>query len=183
MGTFLLNAVFFGFSVYSILFSLIALIFKKNNKVFSDYYNSASIRLVRLAGILYFLKIGLDLIKAYKSASSEMDIYGLNMKLFGPEWWGFWTFVGAFALLPQLFWISTARRNKIIQFVVAALMLTVIFFERTIVLATSFHARMMMFKGPSFFEVLSSYSLRLLAFSVLLVITGVVSYGREVKRA
>jgi Ni/Fe-hydrogenase subunit HybB-like protein len=92
--------------------------------------------LVILTSGMVGLAYGTEFFIAYYSGSPYEQFAFYNRAL-GPLAWGYWIMVSCNVLIPQLFWLTSVRRNLIVVFIISLLINVGMWFERFIIIVAS----------------------------------------------
>ena len=92
--------------------------------------------LVILTSGLVGLAYGTEFFIAYYSGSPYEQFAFYNRAL-GPLAWGYWIMVSCNVLIPQLFWLTSVRRNLIVVFIISIFINVGMWFERFIIIVAS----------------------------------------------
>ena len=124
----LLHAIHGG---YPLLLLVILLLIGFTNKHRESLYTFLATMnlLFAAAGIWMFGKL------IWVSLTEEVGMENFLNRATGPYWFAYWFMMLSTILLPQLFWLKKYRRNIVLSLLAAAIP----FYERLIILLTSFH--------------------------------------------
>ena len=149
---FLLQSVFFGFCLWTLLWTF------GKSKEWKIYYSLDDIDQVAaktaiIFGIIYLSNFCVNL------PSSD--------RLFGKYWFSSWAYPSCF-LLTQLFWFESIRTSKLIRVIIALWTLYVLLFEKVVIIITSLHRDYVKPIENPWTDFLLGLIIKLLVFALLL---------------
>lgn len=132
----IIEALLFGFGVYSILFLISRPMLSEPKKSMMDKFDNSACLIAAFVGAIYLIGGLASLI--IENATVKMQIEGFTMKgrLFGKYWIWYWI-QPSFYLLSQLLWFKKIRKMKFVRFIVAILL--IISIESLVIYLTSLH--------------------------------------------
>lgn len=128
-----IDSVFFGFAVYSLILVLARLYRSFNVKPGAHFDYSATL-LLSIAGIIY---PAIWLINFYMVMPEDQN--RLVNRMFGPYWYGFRMYPVTYLGVSQLFWIQKMRNSKAYRTISSIILLFVISYEKIVIIVTSLH--------------------------------------------
>jgi molybdopterin-containing oxidoreductase family membrane subunit len=98
----------------------------------------AMAKILMLTGMLVGFAYSTEFFMAWYSGS-EWEGFIFKNRAFGPYWWAYAIMFTCNAIVPQLFWFKSMRRNTWALFAVSILVNVGMWFERYVIVVTSLH--------------------------------------------
>jgi len=135
----IVESLYFGFAIYSLVYIVLRLFRKKNNALFSSYVDRTSTKLISFTGIAYLIltvyNVGQEQLFLIPNESLSTTL----SRATGPYWYGYLLFLFIFIGLPQLLWFKKVRQLAILRVLMALAMLFAMSFEKFVIIITSIH--------------------------------------------
>lgn len=149
---FLLQSVFFGFCLWTLLWAF------WKSKEWKIYYSlddidQVAVKTAIIVGIIYLINFCVNL------PGSD--------RLFGTYWFSSWAYPSCF-LLTQLFWFESIRTSKLIRALIALWTLFILLFEKVVIIITSLHRDYVVTDENLWLNFFLSLLLKVFVFTILL---------------
>ncbi len=152
---FLLQSVFLGFCLWTLLWTL------GESKVWKFYFSFDDIDQVAVKSAIFFGIIYL--------IGFIWDLPGSD-RLFGKYWIGVWSNPFTYFFLTQLLWFERIRINKLIRALIALWTLFVLLFEKVVIIMTSLHRDYVNPAGNLWLDFFISLLIKVFVFALLLTV-------------
>ncbi len=134
---FVIGAIFSGFAMVITLMSIMRGVFKLKNYITINHMEAMA-KILMLTGLLVGFAYATEFFMAWYSGS-EWEGFIFRNRAFGPYGWSYFIMFTCNAIVPQLFWFKSMRRNPWVLFIVAILVNIGMWFERFVIIITSLH--------------------------------------------
>ncbi|MCG3193171.1 MAG: hypothetical protein DIJKHBIC_02421 [Thermoanaerobaculia bacterium] len=134
---FVIGAIFSGFAMVITLMSLMRGVFNLKNYITLNHMEAMA-KILMLTGMLVGFAYSTEFFMAWYSGS-EWEGFVFKNRAFGPYWWAYFIMFTCNAIVPQIFWWKSMRRNTVVLFVVSILVNIGMWFERYVIVVTSLH--------------------------------------------
>lgn len=135
--TTLIEAIFTGFGIYSLVYVLIpSTRFKSKEVLFKNLDEIACITF-SIGGLLFLGHWLFSIYHAMAYPPADLDPSYLKNRMFGPHWYGYWLQPVLYLLATQLLWLKKIREIKWLRFIVGLIML--ISLEELVIMLSSMH--------------------------------------------
>jgi len=138
MTDFIIQTIFLGFSLYTLLKILFINLVRNENVIFNKSVDDSGVFVVRYMGIVFMVLFILTFLTSINN-TSDKDYFSNINRMFGPYWFAFWIYPFAYSFLTQLLWIKTIKDSPTIRFFIAFVILIAVSIEKVIIILTSFH--------------------------------------------
>ena len=134
---FVIGAIFSGFAMVITLMTIMRSVFNLKNYITLNHMESMA-KVIMLTGMLVGLAYSTEFFMAWYSGS-EWEGFVFRNRAFGPYGWSYAIMFTCNAIVPQVFWFKSMRRNPVVLFVVSILVNVGMWFERYVIVVTSLH--------------------------------------------
>jgi molybdopterin-containing oxidoreductase family membrane subunit len=131
-----IEAILFGFGVYSIIFLIVRPMLSDSKKAILDKFDNSACLVAAIVGAFYLAGGLTSLIIEYTTVKKQVEGFTMKDRLFGQYWIWYWI-QPTFYLFCQLLWFKKIRKMKFVRFIVALLLITSI--ESLVIYLTSIH--------------------------------------------
>jgi len=134
---FVIGAIFSGFAMVITLMSIMRGVFNLKSYITMNHMEAMA-KILMLTGLLVGFAYSTEFFMAWYSGS-EWEGFIFKNRAFGPYGWAYAIMFTCNAIVPQLFWWKSMRRNAVALFVVSILVNVGMYFERFVIVVTSLH--------------------------------------------
>ena len=131
----IIRSTFLGFAVFVLATSFIRISNEKSRSSVATVTEIVCL-VTALVAVLFVLEWVVKLYEGYKVDEQWQMIVE---RLTGKYWYGMWTYIFCFGVLPQVLWVRRLRRLRFVRVTIASLLLFPLFIEVFVILVTSFH--------------------------------------------
>jgi molybdopterin-containing oxidoreductase family membrane subunit len=132
-----IGAIFSGFAMVITLMSIMRGVFNLKSYITMNHMEAMA-KILMLTGLLVGFAYSTEFFMAWYSGS-EWEGFIFKNRAFGPYGWAYAIMFTCNAIVPQLFWWKSMRRNAVALFVVSILVNVGMYFERFVIVVTSLH--------------------------------------------
>jgi molybdopterin-containing oxidoreductase family membrane subunit len=134
---FVIGAIFSGFAMVITLMTFMRGYFGMKHYITLNHMEAMA-KILMLTGMLVGFAYSTEFFMAWYSGS-EWEGFVFGNRAFGPYWWAYAIMFTCNAIVPQVFWAKSMRRNTWVLFVVSILVNVGMWFERYVIVVTSLH--------------------------------------------
>ena len=125
----LIQILFCGFALWSIILPLLLLFIKNTKTNFIKEIDHTAVRIIQFAGIAFMCHLLINILLYFNDLKYH--------RMFGKYWFGFWTFPFAYFFLTQLLWFRKIKNNVFLRIIISFVILFALYIEKFIILMTS----------------------------------------------
>jgi molybdopterin-containing oxidoreductase family membrane subunit len=134
---FVIGAIFSGFAMVITLMTIMRNVFNLKNYITLNHMEAMA-KVIMLTGMLVGFAYTTEFFMAWYGGN-EYEGFIFRNRAFGPYGWAYFIMFTCNALVPQIFWFKSMRRNAVVLFTVSILVNIGMWFERYVIIVTSLH--------------------------------------------
>ncbi len=134
---FVIGAIFSGFAMVITLMTIMRNVFNLKNYITLNHMEAMA-KVIMLTGMLVGFAYTTEFFMAWYGGN-DYEGFIFRNRAFGPYGWAYFIMFTCNAIVPQVFWFKSMRRNAWVLFAVSILVNIGMWFERYVIIVTSLH--------------------------------------------